>query len=69
MSLKHITTAFEHGFTKEIGNLKIVISKALNDDIFKVETYRSLPPHDNYYLSQIEFMSRHKMELLSKKSI
>ena len=67
MSLKHIATKFEHGLTKEIGNLRIVISKSLNDDIYKIETFRSLPPHDNYHLLKIEFMSKYNMEIFSKK--
>lgn len=67
MSLKQIATKFEYNLIREIGNMKIVISKSLNDDIYKIETFRSLPPHDNYQLYKVEFMSKYNMEIFSKK--
>lgn len=71
MSFKYINpyTNFQYLFTKELGNFRKVVRKAENDDVYSVETwktlsYNSLHPDE---LVTVEYVSNKKLNVVLEK--
>jgi hypothetical protein len=71
MSLKDITTKFQHLQTIETDNrLRIKISKTVNDEVYEIVTYVQTNRFGNAYsLRSVEFLSKERYESRFKDTI
>lgn len=71
MSFKYINpyTNFQYLFTKELGNFRKVVRKAENDDVYSIETWRTLGynPLCPEELITVEYMSEKKLNIVLEK--
>lgn len=71
MSFKYINpyTNFQYLFTKELGNFRKVVRKAENDDVYSVETWKTLSYNSLHSdeLVTVEYVSNKKLNVVLEK--